>query len=294
LAPLVLVPVLLLSVIALWFGARQIVQPLQDLEARSTDLAWGNYDTIGDSVGGIEEISRLQNTLVYLAQRIQQAQFGLHSYIGAITTGQEEERQRLSQELHDDTIQALIALNQRVHLTQLKLAADPEAQTALEEIQALTEQTIQDLRRVIRDLRPLYLEDLGLVAALQMLAKETTESADIPIRFEHTGFEERLHPKTELAFYRIAQEGLSNIVRHAQASRASIKIAYEPDKIRLTIVDNGRGFDIPESPAEFAPSGHFGLLGIHERAELIDARLEIHSSPGEGTQLAITLPQKSD
>ena len=289
LAPLILVPVLILSLIALWFGARRIVQPLQDLEIRSADLAWGKYDSIKDSVGGIEEISRLQNTLIYLAEKIQQSQFGLHRYIGAITTGQEEERQRLSQELHDDTIQALIALNQRVQLTQLKLATDPEALAALKEIQTLTEQTIQDLRRLIRDLRPLYLEDLGLVAALQMLAQETNKSTGIPINFTHTGVEERLPPKTELALYRIAQEGLSNIFRHAQATQASLEIAYKPDEIRLVIHDNGCGFDIPESPAEFAPGGHFGLLGIYERAQLIGAKLEIRSDSSDGTRLTVVL-----
>jgi len=289
LAPLVLVPVLLLALIALWFGARQIVQPLQELEARSADLAWGKYDSITEPVGGIDEITHLQTTLIYLSQKIQSAQAGLHSYIEAITTGQEDERQRLARDLHDDTIQALIALNQRVQLAQLKLVADSQAQAALEEIQTLTEETIQDLRRVIRALRPLYLEDLGLVASLQMLARETAESAGIPIDFTHTGVEERLSPKTELALYRIAQEGLSNIQRHAAASQASLSIAYDSDQIQLTITDDGCGFDTPESPAEFATNGHFGLLGIYERTELIGARFEIDADKGEGSHLKITL-----
>jgi len=289
LAPLVLVPVLLLSLVALWFGARQIVQPLQELEARSADLAWGKYDSITSPVGGIEEITHLQTTLIYLSQKIQSAQAGLHSYIEAITTGQEDERQRLARELHDDTIQDLIALNQRVQLAQLKLAADPQAQTALEEIQALTEDTIQDLRRVIRALRPLYLEDLGLVASLQMLARETAESAGIPIDFAYSGVEERLSPKTELALYRIAQEGLSNMQRHAKASKASLSIAYDSAQIQLNITDNGCGFDIPESPAEFASNGHFGLLGIYERTELIGASVSVKTAPGSGTQIIVRL-----
>lgn len=288
LAPLVLVPVLLLALMALWFGARQIIQPLQALETRATDLAWGNYKTIEEPVGGIEEIALLQQTLIYLAGKVQRAQAGLHNFIGAITTGQEDERRRLARELHDDTIQTLIALNQRVQLTQLKLAEDPDALSALEEIQTLTEQTIQDLRRLIRALRPLYLDDLGLVAALQMLAQETTESSGIPIEFTHIGIEKRLPPETELALYRMAQEGLSNVLRHAQATKASLSIAYAPDGISLTITDNGRGFIVPESPAEFAPGGHFGLLGIHERAELTGVRFEVYSAPGEGTRLVIT------
>jgi signal transduction histidine kinase len=289
LAPLVLVPVLLLALVALWFGARKIIHPLQALETRAVDLAWGDYEAIEEPVGGIDEIQRLQKTLIHLAEKVQRAQNSLHDYIGAITAGQEEERQRLARELHDDTIQALIALNQRVQLAQLKLTKDPEADAALREIQNLTEQTIRDLRRVIKDLRPIYLEDLGLVAALKMLAQETAESSAFPIEFIETGVEKRLSPETELALYRIAQEGLSNIQRHAQASKAAIMIAFSTDVIQLTIADDGCGFNIPESPAEFAANGHFGLLGIHERAELIGAQFEIHALQDSGTQLKITL-----
>ena len=289
LAPLVLVPVLLLALVALWFGARQIIKPLQTLETLAADLAWGDYQAIEEPVGGIEEISRLQQTLIHLAEKIQRAQTGLHDYIGAITTGQEDERRRLARELHDDTIQSLIALNQRVQLTQLKLPANPETLAELDEIQTLTEQTIQDLRRVVKALRPLYLEDLGLVAALQMLVQETSEGTRFPIDFTHTGTEKRLPPEIELALYRMAQEGLNNVLRHAQATSASFVIAYTLDDVSLTITDNGCGFEVPESPAEFAPSGNFGLLGIHERAELIGAQFKIRSSLGKGTQLEISL-----
>jgi signal transduction histidine kinase len=263
---------------------------LQALETKAVDLAWGDYEAIEESVGGIAEIERLQQTLIHLAEKVQRAQTGLHDYIGAITTGQEDERRRLARELHDETIQALIALNQRTQLSQIKLSEDPDAMAALEEIQALTEETIQDLRRVVRDLRPLYLEDLGLVAALRMLAKETSESYNIPVHFVDQGNERRLSPDTELALYRIAQEGFSNIQRHSHASKASLVLSYSSEAILLKISDDGCGFDVPESPAEFAPQGHFGLLGIHERTELMGAEFEIQSKPEEGTNLVITLP----
>lgn len=294
LAPLVLVPVLLLALVALWFGARQIIGPLQALESRAADLAWGNYAAIGKPVGGIEEISRLQRTLIHLAEKIQRAQEGLRGYIGAITTGQEEERGRLARELHDETIQALIALNQRVQLTQLKVAADPEALSALEEIQSLTEAAIGDLRRLVRAMRPLYLEDLGLTAALEMLARETSSTASFSLEFQQIGTEKRLPPETELALYRIAQEGLSNIIRHAAAEHAQLRLEFSPSATTLTIHDDGRGFSVPESPAEFAPGGHYGLLGIHERAELIGARLEIESAPSRGTTLKIGFKFQAD
>ena len=287
--PLILVPILLLAIAALWFGARQIIQPLQNLELHARNLAWGNFDTITDSVGGIEEISRLQNTLIYLSKKVQTSQKGLHGYIGAMTTGQEEERRRLARELHDATIQDLIALGQRIHLIQSK-NKDEDVKNRLDELQKLTQGSIRDLRRLTHALRPLYLDDLGLVAALNMLAQEIQASSAMPVSFQRIGNEKRLSPETELALYRMVQEGLSNIIRHAQASKASVSLVFSPDTISLTISDNGLGFTVPESPAEFAPGGHFGLLGLYERAELIEARLTVHSVLNEGTNILITLP----
>jgi signal transduction histidine kinase len=291
LAPLVLVPVLLLSTLALWFGARQIVRPLQELESRSADLAWGNFNTIAEPIEGIDEVQRLHQTLTHLAHKIKRSQEGLRGYIGAITTGQEDERLRLARELHDGTIQALIALNQRIQLSRLQVSDNSKLENSLDEIHNLTEQTIGDVRRFVRALRPLYMEDLGLVAALEMLARESSTVESFQIEFQHTGTEKRLSPQTELALYRIAQEGISNIFRHAQADQGWLNLIFATDEIRLTIQDNGQGFDVPESPAEFAPGGHYGLLGIHERAELIGGRLKIASDRDLGTKLEISVPK---
>jgi two-component system sensor histidine kinase UhpB len=288
-APLILVPVLILALIALWFGARQIIQPLQTLEARAAELAWGDFQAIEDPVGGIEEIDRLQRTLIHMAHKVKVAQQGLRGYIGAITTGQEEERRRLARELHDDTIQSLIALKQRVQLTSMSQTGKATGDQ-LDEIQEMTDQTIRNLRRITRDLRPLYLEDLGLVAALEMLSHETGNNIGIPVDFQSIGKEYRFPPEVELTLYRITQEGLSNVSRHAKASHASVIIHFNSQTTTLKVADDGRGFIIPESPAEFAPHGHYGLLGMHERAELISAQLEIQSAPDRGTRLLITLP----
>ncbi len=287
-APLVLIPFLILALVALWFVTRWILQPLQGLEAKANELAWGNYDTIESSTGGIAEIRHLQAALIHLAHKVKSYQQGLRSYIGAITMGQEEERRRLARELHDDTLQSMIALNQRVQLAQLTQAVRSD-RNGLVEIQSLTEQTIQNLRRLTRALRPIYLEDLGLAAALEMLVHETQQSSGITMTFDRSGSEERLSAPVELALYRIGQEALSNVVRHAEASRAVLRIIYLPDSVRLEISDDGVGFEVPESPAEFAPSGHFGLLGIYERAEMIGAKLEIHSKPAEGSQIFVTV-----
>ncbi|HZD55571.1 MAG TPA: ATP-binding protein [Anaerolineales bacterium] len=288
-APLVLIPVLLLSLVALWFGTRRIVQPLQTLETKAAQLGWGDFEAIEDPVGGTAEIRHLQRELIHMAQKLKSAQQGLRGYIGAITMGQEEERRRLARELHDDTLQSLIALNQRVQLARLSLDRSPEA-GSLAEIQGLTEETIQNLRRLTRALRPIYLEDLGLAASLEMLAKETEHNGDLSIDFHRIGTQRRLSPASELALYRIAQEAISNVLRHAGASKARLQIAFCPEQVLLEITDDGQGFEVPESPSEFAPSGHFGLLGMHERAELIGARLEIRSTPGQGAHLTVALP----
>ncbi|MFZ6029223.1 MAG: sensor histidine kinase [Chloroflexota bacterium] len=283
-APLVVVPVLLLAVVALWFGARRVIKPLQALESRAAMLAWGDFKAIEEPVGGIEEIRQLQSELILMARKVQIAQASLHGYIGAITAAQEEERRRLARELHDDTIQALIALKQRIQLRQLDFAHEA---AGLQEIATLTEQAIENLRRLTRALRPIYLEDLGLVTALEMLAREMGTAANLPVAFQCQGTERRLEPAAELALYRMAQEALSNVVRHAQASHATLHITFTPQTVTVQVVDDGKGFDVPKSPAEFAPGGHYGLLGLYERAELIGARLEIRSTPGTGTQVDI-------
>jgi signal transduction histidine kinase len=289
--PLVLVPALLLAMLALWFGSQQIVRPLQKLESQAARLAWGDFQEIEKPVGGIAEIRDLQNELAHMARQVQAAQKSLHSYIGAITQGQEAERLRLARELHDDTIQSLIALKQRVQLAHMtkKRSQAPE----LEELETLIEQTINDLRRTTRALRPIYLEDLGLVAALEMLARETGQGSGQPVEFSSSGSERRLPPEVELALYRMVQEALNNAVHHAQARRITVCIDFSTPNPVLEIFDDGKGFEVPKTPAEFAPQGHFGLLGLYERAELIGAHLEIKSSTGKGTHLWIHLPPKN-
>ena len=291
-APLVLVPAFILALLALWFGARQVVQPLQRLESKAAALAWGDFETIKEPVGGISEVQHLQKELVEMANKVQAAQEGLHDYIGAITSAQEEERTRLARELHDDTIQAVIALKQRVQLAQ-KFVKDQQGRQSLKELEDLAERTVENLRRLTRALRPIYLEDLGLVTALEMLARETSQANHLEVEFEQSGQEHRLSREVELALYRIAQEALNNVVHHAGARHATVSIRFEKE-ISLEVKDDGTGFVVPKSPTDFAPSGHFGLLGIRERADLIGAKLEVHSEAGRGTRVSVRLADAMD
>ena len=287
-APLVVVPAFILALIAIWFGARQIVHPLQRLESKAAALAWGDFEAIKESVGGILEVQHLQMELTEMSRKVQAAQEGLHDYIGAITSAQEEERMRLARELHDETIQSVIALKQRVQLAE-KLIKDQKGKQSLQELESLAEQTVENLRRLIRALRPIYLEDLGLVTALDMLARETSQNNHLIVDFQKTGEERRFSREEELSLYRIAQEALNNVVKHSKATHADLKIIFEDAEIKMEVRDNGKGFIMPKSPTELAPSGHFGLLGVHERADLIGARLEIESTLGKGSRLMVRL-----
>jgi signal transduction histidine kinase len=288
-APLVLLAPLLFALAALWLGARQIVQPLQKLEIKAAAVASGDFNAIQESVGGISEVQHLQAELTAMALQVQASQAGLRDYIAAITSAQEDERLRLARELHDDTIQELIALKQRLQLAS-KASSEPNTAPMLQELERLTEETIENVRRMTRALRPIYLEDLGLMTALEMLARETSEAHGLQVDFKRIGQERRLRREAELALYRIAQQALSNVVRHANARSASLGVDFSASAVNLDVRDDGIGFKMPRYPTDLAPSGHFGLLGMHERADLIGARLDVHSEPGSGTHISVSLP----
>jgi signal transduction histidine kinase len=284
-APLVIVPAFLLAMVAIWFGVQRIVTPLHKLEGYAANLARGDFDSIHLPVGGIEEIRNLQSELIEMADKLKVAQMNLRSYIGAITAGIENERRSLARELHDDTIQSLIALNQRLQLLELNPAQGRKK--SVTEIQELVQQTMVNLRRMIRGLRPIYLEDLGLVSAVEMLVTETGHLTKIPIGFSFVGDEQRLKSQTEMSLYRMVQESLNNIVHHSDATQASVSLEFTSGELIIRIQDNGKGFQVPANPAEFPERGHFGLLGLQERAEIIKADLLIESAPGRGTDIMI-------
>lgn len=290
-APLILAPVLIIAVLALAFGVRQIVQPLRALERQARDLGWGRYEAIETPVGGIAEIQHLQAELARMAAKVKAAQQNLRGYLGAITAGQEDERRRLARELHDGTIQSLIALDQRAQLAQhaLKTEAPPAAER-LGEVRQMTAKLMEEVRRVIRALRPIYLEDLGLLPALEMLVQDTQTTAGIPATFTLDGQARRLTAAQEIALYRIVQEALANAARYAGAHSIRVQVAFQAGALTVRVQDDGRGFTAPERVSDLAASGHYGLMGMQERAELIGAQLGIRSAPDAGTTIEVQLP----
>lgn len=238
----------------------------------------------------------LQQTLSDLSSA-RRRQDELRDYASLVTRVQEEERRRLARELHDDTAQALIALSLGLDgLGRTMARRDvPEKDVRwLESLQNLADHTLDGVRRACRDLRPSVLDDLGLRAALEWLG-DSSSSRGVPCTFICSGTPISPSAEVEIALFRIAQEALSNIWRHAHAKQARLELLYEVDIIRLTIQDDGKGFR-PPVDNEVNPGSHggFGLLGMRERAALIGATLSISSSPGNGCSVVLSLPAAQD
>jgi len=295
LVPLVAVLAVVVALSALFFGVRYVSRPLQALAARAGRVTWGDFSAIEEPVGGVEEIEKLQKALQEMAARIQRYQAGMRDYMAAITQGQEAERTRLARELHDDTAQALIALGQRLQMAQRALARGDveQAQELLVELRRMSEQTLEGVRRFSRDLRPVYLEELGFLPALEMLVRDLNAGGQIEAELKVWGRSRRLPPDLELAAYRIAQEALNNAARHAQAKHVMLRVAFTEEALILTVHDDGEGFEVPQQPDELSLEGHFGLAGMRERAILLGGQLRVTSTAGEGTTLEVTLPVSS-
>jgi signal transduction histidine kinase len=287
-APLTVLPIALIGVLVMAFGTLRVVRPLQRLRQQAARL--GDLNALQTPVGGIQEITDLQHTLVDMASRLQHAQATLRDYIGAITRAQEDERFRLARDLHDDTVQALIALNQRVQMVQRALRRDPDlADQRLRELRDMADQIIMDVRRMIQDVRPTYLSDLGLVAALRALVQHAA-STDLEAAFEVEGEPRRLDDDMELGLYRIAQEAVNNTTKHARARHLTVKLAFAPDAVCLTVQDDGQGFVVPDNLLSLVNSGSYGLVGISERAQLANGALSLVSGEQRGTTLSVRVP----
>gem|GEM_PF-4104821 len=211
-------------------------------------------------------------------------------YIREITRIQEEERKRISRELHDDTAQALsylaLELDALANNTEIN---SQDVLNRLERLKKLTLVTLQEVRRFSHELRPGVLDQLGLVAALELIIEEFNSRNQIQTEFHVEGEERRLSDEEEQSLFRIAQEALNNIHRHSQANHAVVKLRFDPAAVYLEICDDGKGFS--STDMDLAVSrGRLGLLGMRERAKLINARLKIITGPNCGTTISVELP----
>jgi PAS domain S-box-containing protein len=214
-------------------------------------------------------------------------------YAHQITRAQEEERGRIARELHDDLAQSLLVLTQGLDfLTSTKsekLSATGRKQF-LEKLRSQAIGTLEDLRRCAQDLRPPILDQLGLLAALEWMAENLAKEHGINAQVKVIGSERSLSTEVGLLLFRIAQEALTNIRRHAEASRAWITLEFGDDKVVLAVNDNGKGFKLPQMPGDFTSAGKLGLAGMQQRAQLMAGTIEVKSTPGKGTTLIVQVP----
>ena len=200
-----------------------------------------------------------------------------------VVAAQELERRRLARELHDETGQALTSILLGLRSLEEFVDGDDE-RTAVAGIRQLAVETLQDVRRLAVELRPKALDDFGLVAALERLTDNFREQTGLAVDFVTGLDDEQLPSETATALYRIVQEALTNIVKHAHASSVSILVTRKNEHVTVVIEDDGVGFD-PEKPAD-----GFGIQGMRERLELLGGSLRVESGEGTGTTLAVEVP----
>lgn len=200
---------------------------------------------------------------------------------------QEEERGRIARELHDETAQFLTALSLNLATLKNLVPELPRSKELLEELQTMTREMSQGIYRLVHDLRPAQLDDLGLVPALQYLGEEEQKRTGLQVALQVVGKRRRLDPLIETVIFRVAQEALTNVARHAQCDEAKVKLWFNSEDIVLEVSDKGVGLD---GEQESSPERGWGLEGMRERAESVSGHLHIYSPAGGGTIVEVTVP----
>lgn len=210
-------------------------------------------------------------------------------YTSKVLDAQEEERQRIAQDLHDETTQTLLAIanSAQTVVSARNIDSEVERNTALIRDTAL--RAADKLREISLDLRPSVLSNLGLVPAVRWLADNVNAECDIEPSIIVKGVERRLSPRAEINIFRVVQEALNNIKRHSQASEAFVTLGFNAECLKVTIEDNGRGFLVPRKLAKLATEGKLGLVGMEERINSLGGRLQIRSKHGGGTILSFAV-----
>ncbi len=213
-----------------------------------------------------------------------------------VVAAQEAERQRIARDLHDDTGQGLTAIGLGLRGLESRLTQNPEnAASTLEQLQALTAESLKELQRLIADLRPSHLDDLGLSAALRWYAGKIEERSSLRVKVSISGSEPAVEDTAKIATFRIIQEALNNVVRHAEAKNVGVSLGFEDNGMHVTVRDDGCGFDLERlNRAQSSTRPPLGLAGMRERASLLGGAVSIQSAPGAGTVIEAFVPYHNE
>jgi len=258
--------------------------PLKDAKNNIIGTQGSAYD--------ITEREQAEQEKNLLFEQLKTANKRLEALSRELIQSQEEERKRIAQELHDELGQALTAITLDLNIIERDLGQEiPQGiRKRLAGTRAIADELDQKASDLALDLRPSLLDDLGLAPTLTWYVDRFSQRAEIEVKFEVIGREKRLSPEIETAFYRITQEALTNVARHARAKNVQMVLELRPKMVKVIIEDDGKGFDLNKLRKSQSLSQGLGLIGIQERVSLLGGRLEIHSNPGEGTRIEIEIP----
>ncbi len=272
-----------LTILANVFMLQRRFRPLERLvdEMERADLSRprANLETASDGRGDPEDIARLQLAFRRMLDRLEAER---RSSSSAALAAQEEERARVARDLHDEVNQSLTALLLRLEAARVKAPA--ELAHELAETKALANQAMEELLLLARQLRPAALDDLGLKAALAGHVQELDRQAGIDASLEAHGDFSDLPADVQLVVYRVAQESLSNAVRHSGAETVTVDVLREGDRVELTVGDDGSGFTFDQA------ARGLGITGMRERALLVGGDVEVESRPNDGTRVTLRVP----
>ena len=226
-----------------------------------------------------------------LYEALQEEQRARAKLLDKTITAQEDERQRIARELHDQTSQDLAALMLSLDTCALGLATGrPGLEQHLHTAKSIAETMLANTHRLINDLRPSLLDDLGLAAAIAWYGERRLEPMGVTLELQCDQMEARLPPSLETALFRITQEALTNVVRHADASRVHLTLRVHDHTAFLTVRDNGRGFEEPITTGAGTEGQGLGLRGMRERVTALGGQMRVESEPGRGTVIAVSVP----
>ena len=283
-----------LSAVVNVVALRAAFQPIDSLERVAESVRRGDLSARAEPITfGDPQLARLAETFNDTLGRLQQDQEQLRRLAVQVIGAQEDERKRIARELHDDTAQILFA--QLLSIAGMKSAPGHAIADQVGQLEQMTVEAIEGVRRLALELRPPALDDLGLREALEGLAQRFSEQMGTPVAFRTNGLRERLDPAVELVLYRVAQEALTNAAKHARAQHVSISVERADDVVTLDVQDDGIGFSKDLSSVDERRGLGLGLFGMEERVMLVGGTLHISRvEDAGGTRIRATIPLDLD
>jgi two-component system sensor histidine kinase DegS len=213
-----------------------------------------------------------------------------------IILAQEEERKRIAREIHDGLAQTLANVVLRTEIAERMLNKDAigSAKEELSDLKVQVRSGIEEVRKIIFNLRPMALDDLGLIPTLRKFTQDYEDKTKIRTKIDLVGKETRLPSGMEVAIFRVVQEAFSNVLKHSQASHVALEVTYQQQMVKIMVKDNGIGFIVEQIDRKIDKGSHYGLMGMRERVELLEGRMEVESDKGTGTKVSMTIPIKTD